>query len=81
MKKNKYILPLLLVLLFTACSEERLDIPQKGVIGIESFYKTDEDAQAALATVYNYLWTTTYANALGIYPFIKNILGLSLIHI
>ena len=52
MKKNKYILPLILVLLFTACSEDRLEIPQKGVISIESFYKTDEDAQSALVAAY-----------------------------
>jgi len=57
MKKNKYILPLLLVLLFTACSEERLDIPQKGVIGIESFYKTDEDAESALVALYAHFAT------------------------
>ena len=52
MKKNKYILPLILVLLFTACSEDRLEIPQKGVISIESFYKTDEDAQSAMVAAY-----------------------------
>jgi len=52
MKKNKYILPLILVLLFTACSEDRLEIPQKGVISIESFYKTDADAESALVAAY-----------------------------
>ena len=39
MKKSKHILALLLVVLFAACSEDRLDIPQKGVISIDSFYK------------------------------------------
>ena len=35
----------------TSC-EDRLDIPQKGVVGYESFYASDEDAQAALADMY-----------------------------
>lgn len=52
MKKFKYIFPLLFVLLFSACSEDRLDIPQKGVIDINSFYKTDEDAKSALTAAY-----------------------------
>ncbi|HPT73261.1 MAG TPA: RagB/SusD family nutrient uptake outer membrane protein, partial [Candidatus Cloacimonadota bacterium] len=55
MKKYKYILALLLgaVALFNACSEDRLDIPQKGVVGIETFYKTDDDAQSALVAAYD----------------------------
>ncbi len=57
MKKNKHILALLLVLLFTACSEDRLDIPQKGVITIDSFYKTDEDAESALVAMYAHFAT------------------------
>ena len=28
--------------------EGLLDIPQKGVVSIDDFYKTDEDAQSAL---------------------------------
>ena len=39
--------------LFTAVScEKNLDIPQKGVTAIESFYKTDEDAVSALTAAY-----------------------------
>jgi len=55
MKKYKYILPLLfsVVVLFTACSEDRLNIEQKGVVGIESFYITDEDAESALVNAYH----------------------------
>lgn len=55
MKKYKYTLPLLFsaVVLFSACSEEILDIPQKGVVGIESFYQTDEDAASALVAAYS----------------------------
>lgn len=54
MKKLKFILPLLLgaVVFLAACSEDKLDIPQKGVISIDSFYKTDEDAEGALVALY-----------------------------
>ena len=39
--------------LFSAVScEKNLDIPQKGVISIDSFYQTDEDAEAAMAAAY-----------------------------
>ncbi|MBN1183586.1 MAG: RagB/SusD family nutrient uptake outer membrane protein, partial [Bacteroidales bacterium] len=40
------------MLLFTACSEDKLEIPQKGVISVESFYKTDADAESALVNAY-----------------------------
>ena len=51
---KKYMLPLLFiaVALFLACSEDNLEIPQKGVIGIDSFYQTDEDAESALIALY-----------------------------
>ena len=52
MKKYKYILSLLLVVLFAACSEDKLDIPQKGVVDIASFYLTDADAESALVAAY-----------------------------
>ena len=50
---------------FTAC-QGRLDIPQKGVVPMEEFYQTDEDAQSALTSAYyiagrffsNTMWTT-----------------------
>ena len=57
MKKNKYILVLLLVMLFAACSEDRLEIPQKGIISIDSFYKTDADAESALVAMYAHFAT------------------------
>lgn len=65
MKKFK-ILPLLFVLLFTACSEDNLDIPQKGVIGIDSFYKTDADAESALVAAYAHFAQNIAGNS-GIY--------------
>jgi len=38
--------------LSTACSQELLDIPQKGVVSYEDFYQTDEDAESAVLSVY-----------------------------
>ena len=51
---KKYFLLLLSVgfLVSTGCNEDQLDIPQKGVISVDNFYKTDEDAEAALTVVY-----------------------------
>ena len=53
---------------FTAC-QGRLDIPQKGVVPMEEFYQTDEDAQSALTSAYyiagrffsNTMWTMTFS--------------------
>lgn len=53
-------------MLFTACSEDSLDIPQKGVIGIDSFYKTDDDAKSALVAAYANFATNIGGND-GIY--------------
>lgn len=51
-------------LLSVSCSQDLLEIPQKGVITLDSFYKTDEDAENALVAMYqNYataLMTTDY---------------------
>lgn len=54
MKKYKSIFLLLFssVILFTACSKDALEIPQKGVISLDAFYKTDADAQSALVNAY-----------------------------
>ena len=38
-------------LVFSGC-EDRLDVQQHGVISMEDFYQTDEDAEAALVNVY-----------------------------
>lgn len=75
--KIKYLLVGIIAVLtaFTSCSDDLLDIPRKGVMPQSEFYKTDEDAESALAVVYKYVWTTTYSNNLGIYPFIKNVLS------
>lgn len=51
---KRYFIPLMCaaVLFSTAC-EDKLDIPQKGVVAYEEFYKTDNDAEAALAAAYD----------------------------
>ncbi len=54
---KKFIFPLLACVLLAASScESMLDIPQKGVVSYENFYASDDDAAAALASMYaNYL--------------------------
>ena len=50
---KKILIPLALCGLFlVGCSQDRLDIPQKGVIAMEDFYQTDEDAEMALVAAY-----------------------------
>lgn len=56
MKMKKYILPLAICAaagLFSACNADLLEIPQKGVIPVESFYQTDEDAESAATAMYH----------------------------
>ena len=54
MKKSLFIIMVGLAGLFaTSCNEDLLDIPQKGVIPMEAFYQTDEDAESALTSVYH----------------------------
>ena len=51
--KKIFIPVIAIAALFAAAScEKNLDIPQKGVTAIETFYQTDEDAEAALAAAY-----------------------------
>ena len=53
MKKILFSVLAVAVVFFAAsCDESRLDIPQKGVTAYETFYKTDADAEAALAAAY-----------------------------
>ena len=58
--KIKFIAPIAALAaagLLTGCNPERLEIPQKGVVTMESFYQTDEDAEAALVAAYQgFLW-------------------------
>lgn len=51
---KKYIIPavLLSATAFTACDEDRLEIPQKGVVTVDSFYSDDASAEAAMVAAY-----------------------------
>ncbi len=43
------------------CDQNLLDIPQKGVVALDDFYKTDEDATMALTAAYDALATNYLA--------------------
>ena len=51
---KKILIPVLLLAaaLFSACNQSLLDIPQKGVVLTDEFYKTDEDCEGALVAAY-----------------------------
>ena len=73
--KIKFIAPIAALAaagLLTGCNPERLEIPQKGVVTMESFYQTDEDAEAAMVAAYQgFLWNVTSQNGASIYiPYI-----------
>lgn len=46
--------------MFTSCSDNLLDIPQKAMSNTSAFYQTDDDAKASLTAMY-----ATYANEIG----------------
>jgi hypothetical protein len=52
MKKIYLALTFFCAALFLIGCEGRLDIPKKGVIALENFYQTDDDAESALVSVY-----------------------------
>lgn len=52
MKKIVYFTIAIITLIAVASCEKNLDIPQKGVTAYENFYKTEDDALAALAAAY-----------------------------
>jgi len=60
MKKSIYIgiASAAILAVASSCSQSLLEIPQKGVIAYESFYKTAEDAESAMVSVYNQAMTT-----------------------
>ncbi len=53
MKKILISTVLLTAFLTVSCDQSLLDIPQKGVISIDDFYQTEEDAEAATVAIYN----------------------------
>ena len=52
MKKIFYSLIAVAAIVSTSSCEDRLDIPQKGVVAQEDFYITDADAESALTSAY-----------------------------
>ncbi len=66
---KKILIPILGALaVFTACNEDLLEIPQKGVISTTNFYQTDEDAEAALVAVYQgFVWNIAGHNGASNY--------------
>ena len=66
---KKILIPILGALaVFTACNEDLLEIPQKGVISTTTFYQTDEDAEAARVAVYQGLvWNVCGHNGVSNY--------------
>lgn len=76
MKTRYYIICLLAALIgFTACNEDLLDIDRHGVMPTDKYYKTDQDAEEALAVIYQYAFTFMYGQSHGIYPMLKNCLS------
>lgn len=66
---KKIILPIALglALLATSC-QNKLEIPQKGVVSADDFYKTEADAQALLTNMYQALFGShNIASTEGIY--------------
>ncbi|MDO5443507.1 MAG: RagB/SusD family nutrient uptake outer membrane protein [Bacteroidia bacterium] len=49
-----------------SCNQDLLNIPQKGVVAYEDFYKTDEDAESALVSVYAQAITVVSSGTNGI---------------
>ena len=76
--KIKYLFTGIIVMLIaalTSCNEDLLDIPRKGVVPKDDFYKTDNDAEAALAVIYRNAWNWMYDSDHGSYPLLKNLLS------
>lgn len=71
---NKYIIAMLALsagVAFTSC-EDQLDIPQKGVVASDAFFKSDADCEKSLASAYenfmvNTVGRTSLSNGPGIY--------------
>lgn len=61
MKKYIVALTAICTLLFSACSQQ-LEIPQKGVVAYETYYTSDEAAEAALVNVYAKMIGSVYGS-------------------
>lgn len=71
MKKNIILSMIAASAVLTACDQDLLEIPQKGVVTTDTFYQTDEDAEAALVAAYQgFLWNVCTKEGASIYsPF------------
>ena len=61
MKKYIIALTAICALLFSSCTN-LLDIPQKGVVAYETYYTSDEAAEAALVNVYAEMVQNVYGS-------------------
>ena len=68
-RMKKILIPILGALaVFSACNPDLLEIPQKGVISTNTFYQTDEDAEAARVAVYQgFVWNISAHNGVSNY--------------
>ncbi len=67
---KKILIPILLsaAAVFSACNPDLLEIPQKGVVSTDTFYQTDEDAEAAMVAAYQgFLWNICTQEGASIY--------------
>ena len=56
---KKILVPILCsaAVLFASCNQDLLEIPQKGVVTTDTFYKSDADAEAAMVAAYQgFIW-------------------------
>lgn len=55
-------------ILFSGCSQDNLEIEQKGVLNTDKYYAEadDSEAESLIASVYNTLWSGVYGTALYI---------------
>jgi tetratricopeptide (TPR) repeat protein len=61
MKKIYLLLTLTSLIVVNAC-EDKLDIPQQGMLNMETYYSTPEDAKEALAALYS-TWANTHVSS------------------
>lgn len=76
---KKIFLPIIVLAaaLTTGCNENLLDIPQKGVDTMQSFYKTDQDAEEAMVAAYQgFLWNICTKEGGNIYAPMRAVFNL-----
>ncbi len=77
MKKIFLPIVVLAAALTTGCNENLLNIPQKGVDTMQSFYKTDQDAEEAMVAAYQgFLWNICTKEGGNIYAPMRAVFNL-----